>query len=501
MVDGNLMRLRNEPRLEAKLAAFPYQEEAVEFVASRDHSAIFHEQGLGKTKIAIDVILRWLREQTVDVVLVITKKGLIANWQREFRAHSHLRPMLLSEDGRKNYFTFLSGTRLVLGHFEVARKEEARLAAWLRSKRVAVILDEAAKIKNPDANLTRVYHRLAPLFAKRVIMTGTPVANRPYDVWSEIFFLDQGKSLGSDFPSFKADHDFRPEYATDPVAFQAYQHRLQSISGRLRDISIRETKNGGRISLPNKEFVRIDTDWEPEQYELYRQVREELRVVVTQDGSIVEDKQESIIKRLLRLIQITSNPRLIDEGYTRKPGKLPFLLDLASDITKAGEKLIVWTAFNQNAEWLAKELAHFGANALHGKLTMERRNQVVEWFLQNPEDRVLVATPGAAKEGLTLTVANHVIFYDRTYSLDDYLQAQDRIHRVSQTRTCYVYNFIMPDSVDEWIESLIGEKRLAALLTQGDIDQSTYAEQASMSFFEVLRAILEQEPRAHADPS
>ena len=179
MADRKPLLLHHEPVLDAKLAAFPYQEEAVEFVASRDHSAIFHEQGLGKTKIAIDVILRWLREKTIDVVLVITKKGLIANWQREFRVHSHLRPMLLTEDGKNNYFTFLAGTRLVLGHFEVARKEEKRLAAWLRSRRVAVIMDEAAKIKNPDTALTQIYHRLAPLFTKRVIMTGTPVANRP----------------------------------------------------------------------------------------------------------------------------------------------------------------------------------------------------------------------------------------------------------------------------------------------------------------------------------
>jgi SNF2 family DNA or RNA helicase len=54
---------------------------------------------------------------------------------------------------------------------------------------------------------------------------------------------------------------------------------------------------------------------------------------------------------------------------------------------------------------------------------MSERENAVKWFLNNAHDQVLVATTGAAKEGLTLTVANHVIFYDRTYSLDDYLQA------------------------------------------------------------------------------
>lgn len=490
MPEASRIALKSEPRLEATLAAFPYQEEAVEFVAKREYAAIFHEQGLGKTKIAIDVILRWLQEKAVDTILVVTKKGLIANWQREFRAHSHLRPMVLTESGKNNYLTFATGTRLVLAHYEVVRKEEERLQLWLRTRRVAIIMDEAAKIKNPESALTKIYHRLAPEFARRVIMTGTPVANRPYDIWSEVFFLDQGKALGTDFAEFKKEHDFKETYRDDPKAFAGYQRRLGTISEKLKSISVRETKNGGRISLPDKEFVRLVTDWEPAQHELYRQACEELRIVVTREGRLIEEDQEAILKRLLRLIQIASNPKLVDESYTGEPGKLQTLLDLAHDITMKGEKLIVWTAFNQNAEWLAKRFSHLGANALHGKLSMDRRNAVVQWFLQNPQDRILVATPGAAKEGLTLTVANHVVFYDRTYSLDDYLQAQDRIHRVSQTRTCYVYNMIMQDSVDEWIESLIEEKRLAALLTQGDIDQSEYASKASLSFFEILKGIL-----------
>ncbi|EQD79732.1 helicase/SNF2 domain-containing protein, partial [mine drainage metagenome] len=198
-------------------------------------------QGLGKTKIAVDVILRWLREKSIDTVLVVTKKGLIANWQREFKLHSHLRPMLLTESGKNNYLTFTTGTRLVLAHYEVVKKEERRLRAWLGSRRVAIVMDEAAKIKNPGSALTQVYHRLAPLFKKRVIMTGTPVANRPYDIWSEFFFLDQGATFGTDFATFKAEHDFRDTYRHDAAAFKAYQVRLVSVSEQLKALSVRET--------------------------------------------------------------------------------------------------------------------------------------------------------------------------------------------------------------------------------------------------------------------
>ena len=483
-------RLRSEPVLEPKYKAFPYQEEAVEFVATRDYAAIFHEQGLGKTKIAIDVMLRWLQNKEVDTILVFTKKGLVANWEREFKAHSQLTPLVLSENSTKNYYVFTTPTRLVLSHFEAAKKEQRRFAAWLSSRRVAVIIDESAKIKNPEADLTKVFFELSPLFTKRVIMTGTPVANRPYDLWAQVFFLDGGASLGADFQEFKRETDLTADLQHDPKAFEVYQHRLEGINKKISAFSIRETKDGGRITLPSKEFQRIECDWEPAQFELYRQVREELRALIVRDGQLVEDNQESILKRLLRLVQISSIPAMIDESYTAEPGKFEPLYNLLTDITRRGEKAIVWTNFNENCDWLVKKLAPFGAHPLNGRMSMERRNTVVKWFLENPEDQVLVATPGAAKEGLTLTVANHVIFYDRTYSLDDYLQAQDRIHRVSQTRTCYVYNMLMVDSVDEWVDCLLEEKRLAAQLTQGDIDAKAYAERATLGFYEILQRIL-----------
>ncbi len=483
-------RLRSEPLLDAKYKAFPYQEEATDFVASRDYAAIFHEQGLGKTKIAIDVMLRWLQRKEVDTVLVFTKKGLIANWVREFQVHSQLTPLVITDNSTKNYYVFTTPTRLVLCHFEAAKKESKRFHAWLSSRRVGVIIDESAKIKNPEASLTQVFFELSTLFTKRVIMTGTPVANRPYDIWAQIYFLDQGSSLGNDFAEFKRETDLTADLLHDEQAFEAYQRRLEGINSRIADFSIRETKDGGRIVLPSKEFQRIECVWEPAQFELYRQVREELRAVVVRDGQLVEENQESILKRLLRLVQIASNPVMADESYTAEPGKFEPLYHLLTDITRQGEKAIVWTNFNDNCEWLVKKLSVFGAHPLNGRMPMERRNAVVKWFIENSEDQVLVATPGAAKEGLTLTVANHVIFYDRTYSLDDYLQAQDRIHRVSQTKTCYVYNMLMVDSVDEWVDCLLEEKRLAAQLTQGDIDARAYSERATLGFFEILQRIL-----------
>jgi len=322
-------------------------------------------------------------------------------------------------------------------------------------------------------------------------MTGTPAANRPYDVWSLAYFLDGGDTLGDDFRTFKRETDIPRNVTVTDAELAAYRKRLAAIQEKLSEISIRETKNGGRVVLPDKEFIRVECRWESAQGEMYRQVREDLRATIVKDGSLIDEDQDSILKRLLRLSQITSNPALIDESYHEEPGKFAYLYDLVSDICHKGEKVIVFTQFNDNSAWLAQKLRPFGALLLNGKMAMQPRTGVVQRFTKEPENRVLVATTGAAKEGLTLTVANHVIFFDRGYSLDEYLQSQDRIHRVSQTRKCFVYNLIMLDSIDEWVESLVEQKRLAAQLVQGDIAQEVYAEGANYDFAEILNRILE----------
>ena len=87
-------------------------------------------------------------------------------------------------------------------------------------------------------------------------------------------------------------------------------------------------------------------------------------------------------------------------------------------------------------------------------------------------------------------MANHVIFYDRGFSLDDYLQAQDRIHRISQKKTCYIHNIIINKSIDEWVDVLLKSKQNAAFLAQGDISLSEYKKVADYSFGDLINAIL-----------
>ena len=304
----------------------------------------------------------------------------------------------------------------------------------------------------------------------RVIMTGTPVANRPYDVWSQIKFLDDGKALGSSFPEFRATLDLPPQSAS----VSEYGTRLADVMERIKHFSIRETKRTAGIELPDKTILTHLVELAPRQSAIYASYRDRLSYELQDGGSLVVDGAEDILKRLLRLVQCASNPALLDETYNELPVKYLKLNELFEEIKVQSNKIIVWTGFIKNVEWLSKNLDYLMPQKVHGSMAVTDRNESIRKFKTDSKCRVLLVTPGVAKEGLTLTVANHAIFYDRGFSLDDYLQAQDRIHRISQTEACFVHNLIAKDTIDEWVDILLNAKYQAAQLAQGDISREEF---------------------------
>ena len=470
--------------------ALPFQAEAV--LATRDlpYAALFHEQGLGKTKMALDLTLHWLTSGAVDSVIVVTKRTLVPNWEREAKFHTNLLPVVLGQDRRSNFFAFNRPCRLYLTHYEVMHSERGRLNLFAKARRLGVILDESHRIKNPNSRAAVALHSLGPLLVRRVIMTGTPVANRPYDIWSQVYFLDGGESLGSSFSSFKSDTDFRKKLGEDSNVTIEFEHRLGSIYERIRHFTIRETKASAELTLPDKVIRNTPAYLEPSQSVLYEKYRRELAAEVLMNGLKTLDDAEEILKRLLRLVQVASNPHLVDHSYEGTPGKLSVLDTIVHKMDNSGPKTIIWTGFTENVSLLAQRYPGMRPARVHGRLSISDRIRDLHRFMDDPSCRILVATPGAAKEGLTLTVANHALFLDRTFSLDDYLQAQDRIHRISQTKECVVENLVAVGTIDEWVGELLSAKELAAALVQGDITRSEYQDQATYAFNQVLQQVL-----------
>ena len=221
----------------AKLSAFDYQHEAFLAIKDKPYAAIFHEQGLGKTKIAIDLLIYWLLYRDIDTVLVVTKKQLVNNWCGEFDVHTNIKPRTLDNNKGSNFFVLNSTAKVIVTNFETISGEKERMKLFLKTRNVAIIIDESTKIKNPESKLTQDFFELAPLFKIRLIMTGTPIANRPYDIWAQVYFLDQGKSLGENFKEFQSQNDLRNDLGTEKQKRVLFEESVASIFNKIKDFS------------------------------------------------------------------------------------------------------------------------------------------------------------------------------------------------------------------------------------------------------------------------
>lgn len=486
------IKLNNEPNYESKLNSFTHQQQAVDFAKDLEYSAIFHEQGLGKTKIALDISLYWLSNKDIDTVLIVTKKSLVKNWQEETKIHSYLHPKVLTNNRNSNYYVFNSSSRLLITNFETISLEKSRFILFLKSRNVGVIIDESAKLKNPDSKLTKDFFDLSKLFLRKMIMTGTPVANRPYDIWAQIYFLDNGKSLGNNFKEFKKKSDLTNKLSTNYEKRKEFEGFISSIFEKINKFSIRETKKSANLSLPPKKYYDIWTMFTKEQKEMYDELKNKLVIEIKKEFNKEIDDATPILKRILRLEQITSNPKIINEDVNIASGKEKELISLVKEITSRGEKVIIWTNYIYNVNYFCKKFEKYEAVKINGNMSIEERNESIQKFKLG-SSKVLIATPQSAKEGLTLTVANNAIFYDRGFSLDDYLQAQDRIHRISQTKECNIYNIMIRGSIDEWINKLLLSKEKAASLVENDILLDEYENIADYTYDKLIKKILEIE--------
>jgi len=481
----------HDTNYDVKKDAFPYQIDAFNEIKDLPYSAIFHEQGLGKTKIAIDLMLYWLEKKNIDSCFVVTKKQLIANWKKELNFHTFIKPKVLTSDEKNNFFILNSTSRVVLTNFETITKEKERLILYLKTRNVAIVIDESTKIKNPESKITKDFFSISSLFKIRTIMTGTPVANRPYDIWAQIYFLDQGKSLGTNFLKFKSETDLSNDLNDNFEKKMIFEKCVSGIFKSIKSFAIRETKDSGIISLPSKNIIEVLCDFENEQKDMYLKLKNECNMLLKKGDKTIFEENDISLKRLLRFIQIASNPRLVNDQYDCESGKEKALKNLIETIIRRSEKVIVWSIFIENVDYLTLKYKNYHPVKIHGNLSMDERNRAVELFMNDSNCKILFATPQSAKEGLTLTAANNVIFYDRGFNLDDYLQAQDRIHRISQTKECNIYNIILKDSIDKWIDILLKAKHNAAHLTQGDYKLAKYTENMDYTYGEMIKDILE----------
>jgi SNF2 family DNA or RNA helicase len=458
-----------------------HQKKGTRFLRQRKRAGLFDEQGLGKSKQLIDAIAAEIAAGSIRGAVIVCPNGLKSNWAGEIERFSSL-PCKVFGSGRaarRSAFTAMRAAFYVI-NYEAIPAEMASLKALLQFKPMALVLDESHRIKTPDAKVTKAIHKLRIHAARRYILTGTPVANKPDDLWSQMFFLDDGETLGESFEGFER---------TFKSGRTGYQ-RMDELRERIAPNTLRRTKDTS-LKLPPKTYTRVPVSLAPTQNTMYQTMRRDLELSVRKmSGAQVVEQGEAILARMVRLAQLASNPALLDADYREIPAKFATLDNLlAKKLSVPGRKVIVWTSFVENIRGLAARYKKYKPVIIYGDVDISARDKSVRAFRTDPTVRLLIANPAAAREGLTLTEANTAVYLDRTFNLVDYLQSQDRIHRISQTRPCEIVLLVAKDTVDEFIDFSLEQKHRLARFAQKDVNQIS-AQDLALEKPDILRALL-----------
>lgn len=452
---------------------FAHQRQGIEYLLMNPCAALLDEMGCGKSFQIASAAAILLQNKIIDRVLIVAPMSLLRTWQNEL-TYAGIRDFAVVRGTPQQRKKILEQQHAVfIVHYEGLRIEESGFATWLQSGDALLVFDESQRIKNLSAQTTKVAGRLRPFAARCVIATGTPISNRPLDLFSQYQVMDLGNTFGNKFAAFKNTF-CEMEVQKIKVGRRTIQvekflgvRNGEELRDRIFKTSLRRLKTDV-LDLPPILIKDYSIELRAEQKTMYQQMRDNLKIEVSSMSSDqVISEASNIIVKLLRLSQIASNPVLLDPAYSGPNAKLKELENLVDDIlSDETKKIILWSHYVENVHAVAAHLGDRYTCVTHtGEQNVDARQSAITAFTEDPSCRVFVATPQSAKEGLTLLPkdgvmrADTMIYMDLSFDGGSYLQSQARFHRIGQTaERCLVIHLLAEETIDEYIRRNIVEK-------------------------------------------
>lgn len=469
------------------------------------------DMGLGKTIQLLTFIQSCLEvEADMDPVLIVAPVSLLENWKEEIEkffvkgalpvlmlygdylkekklSRAEIDPMLLEEDIVKFLRPgWLGSAKVVLTTYETLRDLEFSLAAQRWS---IMVCDEAQKIKNPNALVTRAAKKQNVQF--KIACTGTPVENSLLDLWCLFDFIQPGL-LGA-LNHFGSRYRQPIEAKTDEE-----KAKVEELRSLIEPQTLRRTKKQVAKDLPQKIDVADCRNilLSPYQRQLYSHA-----VNLFKTGNI-DGPIANHLGMIQYLRQLCTDPRPIGHAtdiheplseYIKKSPKLRWLLDTLETIKEKGEKAIIFVEFQGLQRLLQRyirERFSLTPDIINGTTTASAtaansRQKRIKAFQERPGFGTIILSPLAVGYGVNIQAANHVIHYSRTWNPAKEDQATDRAYRIGATKDVFVYYpVITADFVtfDMKLDKLLRWKRGLSedmLNGCGDLSASDFAELGS----------------------
>lgn len=461
---------------------FPHQLKHLVEKAERTVWGLRWEQGCAKTKPTIDTFAFLYFNGKVDAMLVIAPNGVHRNWTSD-ELPAHLPHELLRQarimhwdNSKKKTKAAIEERKLLLSHkgpvvltapYSIFTTTDGKNFIWsfFKRRKVMYVLDEAHHIKTPGISRTKSIIKSAQYATYRRILTGTLVAQRPFDCYAPIRFLDPTfwarRGMGT-FAAFKAYFGIftkgqqhyieQDEKGNDVQKVREYDvlvdyRNLDKLADMIALISDRVEKVQVLPDLPPKLYQKRYFKLTPALRKAYNELRDDYMLQLD-SGNIIE--AELAIVRLTKLQQITCGYVVTDslEPVEVLEDPNPRIELLKEILEELDAPVIIFCRFKEDVNQIMKAIPpKWKAVRYDGSISADAAAKAKQAF-QDGTSNAFVTTLGKGSEGLTLIRATTVVYYSNDFKLVQRIQSEDRPHRPGQKNAVTYIDIIAEGTCD-----------------------------------------------------
>ena len=409
----------------------PFESQALgtEFLVANDRVFDMSDPGTGKTRKALDAILKRRKQGAGKALVFAPRSILVPAWANDCKKFTpSLKTSVATAKNRAKAFKE-DADIYITNHDAV--KWVAQNTEILTDFDILVI-DESTAFKHRTSQRSKAMNTIAKHFPIRWIMTGTPNPNSVTDLWHQVFLLDEGKRLGTSFWKFRAAVCEPQQVGPDPshIKWVDKDGAVDVVADLLEDITIRDVFEEC-VDIPEHSIHTITFTMSPKHREMYETMRDQAIIELTDEDYDISAPHAGQLAN--KLLQVASGAVYNDERISKSlaSDRNELVMDLAE---QRGQCVIAFNWKHQRDELTKLADKRGWKYAVVDGDTKEKQLPIIVNQFQSGEIHYVFAQPQSAAHGLTLTRGTATIWVSPTYNAEHFTQLNRRIYRAGQTR-------------------------------------------------------------------
>lgn len=413
---------------------FEYQKQGIEFLVSKQGGMLLDEQGLGKTIQALEAC----KQIDPQVLVIVCPAIMRGTWSHHV---ANLIP---------------SNIQVVINSYEwyVKLDNYKTLLKSIKGKQVAVIVDESHYIKTPTSKRTKTVQALLSLenIIFKVLLSGTPITRDVDDLYTQlkVFYPDFCRSIFEYRKKYmKCIHHFFGDI------YKGFKNDVvkQEIIRLLKNCSVRRTKRSAGLNLPS--IIRT-----PVYIDINKKIAKESLSILDYATKVINgvddyttyktdlSEEASHIASIRKALGVAKVPQVVSYVDVLKESNISKLVIFGVHID----------VINLIYEALKEKYKDVKVHKIIGATTPIQREKIIDEFQTNDAPQIIVANMIACGVGVTLTKSHTVVFAELDFTPSNIMQAEARVHRITQEHIVNSIFMIANESLDAKILNLIKDK-------------------------------------------